>query len=91
MSWNTSQDHSDTQLRISIPIIKALATPLGASYQSAIQQVLKERETELEEHHNRLMIGSRHNAGVRGKEEILKSIARDYLGVENWNDVKFQG
>lgn len=91
MSWNTSQEDSDTQLRISIPTIKGLASAMGANYQPAIQEVLKERAAELDEHHSRLMIGTRHNAGVTRKDELLRAIARDYLGLENWNEVKYQG
>lgn len=91
ISWNTTQDDADTQLRISIPTIKGLASAMGANYQRAIQDVLKERAGELDEHHSRLMIGTRHNAGVSEKDEVLKAIARDYLGLENWNQVKYQG
>ncbi len=89
ISWNTSQDDSDTQLRISIPTIKGLASALGANYQRAIQVVLKERAAELDEHHSRLMIGTRHNAGVSKKDEVLKAIAHQYLGLENWQQVKY--
>jgi hypothetical protein len=78
-------------LRISIPTIKGLASALGANYQRAIQEVLKERADELDEHHSRLMIGTRHNAGVSKKDEVLKAIAQQYLGLENWNQVKYQG
>jgi polyhydroxyalkanoate synthesis regulator phasin len=91
VSWNTSQEASDTQLRISIPTIKGLASALGANYQPAIQELLKERAGELEEHHSRLLIGTRHNAGVIKKDEVLQAIARKYLGLENWQDVKYQG
>jgi Telomere resolvase len=91
MSWNTSQEDSDTQLRISIPTIKGLASAMGANYQRAIQEVLKQRAGELDDHHSRLMIGARHNAGVTRKQEVLQSIARDYLGLENWHQVKYQG
>lgn len=89
VSWNTAQDDGDRQLRISIPTIKGLASAMGANYQPAIQEVLKDREGELEELHRRLMLGSRHNASVKGKDEILKAIAREYLGLENWNEVKY--
>lgn len=91
ISWNTSQDDSDTQLRISIPTIKGLASAMGANYQRAIQEMLKERAGELDEHHSRLMIGTRHNAGVAKKDEVLRAIAQNYLGLENWQDVKYQG
>ncbi len=91
LSWNTSQDDPHTQLRISIPTIKGLASALGANYQRAIQEVLKERADELDEHHSRLMIGTRHNAGVSKKDEVLKAIAQQYLGLENWQAVKYQG
>jgi hypothetical protein len=91
ISWNTSQEDSDTQLRISIPTIKGLASAMGANYQRAIQDMLKERAGELNVHHSRLMIGTRHNAGVSKKDEVLKAIAQQYLGLENWHEVKYQG
>lgn len=91
ISWNTGQEDSDTQLRISIPTIKGLASAMGANYQRAIQDVLKERADELDEHHSRLLIGTRHNASVSKKDEVLKAIAQQYLGLENWNQVKYQG
>jgi predicted DNA binding CopG/RHH family protein len=91
IAWNTSQESSDSQMRISIPTIKGLASAMGANYQKAIQDVLKERGDELEEHHSRLLIGTRHNAGVIKKNEVLQAIACDYLGLENWEEVKYQG
>lgn len=91
ISWNTSQENSDTQLRISIPTIKGLASAIGANYQRAIQDVLKQREVELIEHHSRLLIGTRHNAAVSKKDQVLQAIARDYLGLKNWQQVKYQG
>ncbi|MFQ3636743.1 MAG: hypothetical protein SNJ57_13020, partial [Cyanobacteriota bacterium] len=91
ISWNTSQENPDSQLRISIPAIKGLASAMGASYQPAIQKVLQERAQELEELHSRLMLGTRHNAGVFKKDEILRVIARDYLGLENWQEVRYVG
>lgn len=91
IAWNTSQESSDSQMRISIPTIKGLASAMGANYQKAIQNILKDRENELEEHHSRLLIGIRHNAGVIRKDKVLQAIARDYLGLENWQEVKYQG
>jgi hypothetical protein len=64
---------------------------MGANYQRAIQEVLKERADELDEHHSQLLIGTRHNAGVSKKDEVLREIAQNYLGLENWNQVKYQG
>lgn len=57
---------------------------MGANYQPAIQQVIKEREPELEEHHRRFLIGTRHNATIRNKDLILKQIAQTYLGLDTW-------
>jgi hypothetical protein len=88
MSWNSAQESSLRQLRISIPVIKALATLVGASYQAAIQECLLTRNDELEEHHSRLLLGSRHNASIRNKEALLQTIARDYLGLENWQSLR---
>ncbi|MFQ3638049.1 MAG: protelomerase family protein, partial [Cyanobacteriota bacterium] len=90
IAWNTSQENPDSQLRISIPAIKGLASAMGASYQPAIQKVLQERAQELEELHSRLMLGTRHNARVR-KDEILKLVARNYLKLEGWDAVRYAG
>lgn len=81
IAWNTSQDDSARQLRISIPIIKDLASPIGANYQPVIQQVIKLREQELENHHSQLMLGIRHNASVIHKNQILHAIAQHYLSL----------
>jgi len=59
---------------------------MGANYQPAIQEILKERAGELEEHHSRLLIGTRHNASVNRKNDVLQAIVRDYLELENWQD-----
>lgn len=91
LSWNNDQESSDTRLRISISTVKSLTSAMGASYQSAIQEVMKQREEELKEHHDHLLIGNRHNAGVLQKDEVLQAIARDYLGLPNWEDVKYTG
>ncbi len=74
-------------LRISIPIVKAIGVAMGASYQQSIQQVLKEREGELETLYSQHMVGVRHNASVQGREQILQAIARGYLGLENWQTI----
>jgi ABC-type transporter Mla subunit MlaD len=82
IAWNTSQELSMNQLRISIPMIKVLANVIGANYQPAIQQAMQEREQELDELHNRFMLGTRHNATVR-KEQILEKIQKQYLRVND--------
>jgi hypothetical protein len=89
IAWNTAQEQHLSRLRISFPVIKAIATLVGASYQAAIQQCLANREVELNEHHASLDLGSRHNTSARDKEALLQAIARDYLGLENWGEVKF--
>ena len=73
--WNSSQQDPQRLIRISIPPVKALASALGANYQPTIQQVLKEREDELNQLHARLMLGFRHNATVPRKDELLAAIA----------------
>lgn len=62
--WNSSQLDNQSRLRVSIPPVKALASAIGANYQATIQQVFKERESELNELYARFMLGSRHNATV---------------------------
>jgi len=89
LAWNADQDRAERRLRISIPAIKGLASAMGANYQKVIQAVLQQREEELAAHHSQLMIGVRHNATVRGKDELLQDIARDYLELENWGEVRF--
>ncbi len=89
--WNSAQQDSQHIIRISIPPVKALASALGANYQLTIQQVLKERENDLNELHARLMLGFRHNATVPKKDKLLQAIARDFLNLENWADVHYSG
>jgi hypothetical protein len=79
INWNSTQQDAQHQLRISIPIIKDLASSIGANYQPAIQQVLKDREQELDNHHSQFMLGFRHNASVFQKDEILRAIAIQFL------------
>ena len=86
--WNSAQEDSESMLRISIPIVKAIGVAMGASYQQSIQQVLKEREGELEILHSQHMLGVRHNASVQGRHGILQSVARDYLDLDNWQEVR---
>ena len=88
LSWNSAQDDSESMLRISIPIVKTIGVAMGATYQQAIQLVLKEREAELEAFHSLHLLGVRHNASVMGRETILQTIARDYLGLDNWQQIK---
>jgi hypothetical protein len=88
INWNTAQESNDTRLRISVSIIKALGGLVGATYQPVIMEVLKEQEAAIEEVHRRFMIGTRHNVSV-DKDAILKDIARDYMGVENWQEAAY--
>lgn len=66
-----------------------LASAIGANYQSAIQEVLEQRRSELDKHHNQSLIDTRHNATVILKDAILQQIAHDYLELDNWQDVKY--
>uniref|UniRef100_UPI0019523761 hypothetical protein n=1 Tax=Halomicronema sp. CCY15110 TaxID=2767773 RepID=UPI0019523761 len=88
INWNTAQESNDTRLRISVSIIKALGSLVGATYQPVIMEVLKEQEGVIEEVHRRFMIGVRHNVSV-DKDTILQDIARDYMGVENWQEAAY--
>lgn len=89
IAYNTSQEDRDRMLRISIPAIKGIAKAMGANYQPAIQATLEARADELDELHGRLMLGQRHNATIRRKDDLLKTIARENLGLENWEQVQF--
>jgi hypothetical protein len=88
INWNTAQLSNDTRLRISVSIIKALGSLVGATYQPVIIEVLNEQETAIDEVHLRFMIGVRHNVSV-DKDTVLKDIARDYMGVENWQEAAY--
>ncbi|NEQ48466.1 MAG: hypothetical protein F6K00_35025 [Leptolyngbya sp. SIOISBB] len=88
INWNTAQASNDTRLRISVAVIKALGSLVGATYQPAIMEVLQEQEATIDEIHQRFMIGNRHNARV-DKDRVLQSIARDYMGVPNWQEAKY--
>ncbi|MDJ0708619.1 MAG: protelomerase family protein, partial [Leptolyngbyaceae cyanobacterium MO_188.B28] len=48
---------------ISFPVVKELGKPIGATYQKAIKQVFEDRQAEIEAHHQRHGLGSRHNRG----------------------------
>lgn len=89
IKWNTAQERSDLRLRISFPSIRSLAVLVGASYLPAIKEVIAEKEAEIEEIHERFMIGSRHNRSVQDKDAVLKAIARDYLGIPNWQEATY--
>ncbi|MDB9526999.1 hypothetical protein PN498_13445, partial [Oscillatoria sp. CS-180] len=88
INWNTAQESNDTRLRISVSIIKALGSLVGATYQPVIMEVLKEQEEAIGEIHQRFMLGARHNVSV-DKDTILQDIARDYMGVENWQEATY--
>ncbi|MFE4108453.1 protelomerase family protein [Almyronema epifaneia] len=89
IKWNTAQERSDLRLRISFPSIRSLAVLVGASYLPAIKEVITEKEAEIEEIHERYMIGSRHNRSVQDKDAVLQAIARDYLGIPNWEEATY--
>jgi phosphoenolpyruvate-protein kinase (PTS system EI component) len=74
LDWNNRQFDPSKRLRISIPIIKELATPFGASYQPMIQKVLTERAEDIDNLHSRLLLGVRHNAAVPEKDSIIQSL-----------------
>jgi hypothetical protein len=89
LKWNTAQERSDLRLRISFPSVKSLALLMGAGYQPAIKEVMEAKANEVDELHERYMIGSRHNRSVQDKDAVLKEIARDYLGLPNWQEAAY--
>ena len=78
-----------SRVRISNPAIKVFARLLKANTQSSIDLVLDLRAEELDRHHQDLFIGSRANKYLADRDLIFKSIARDYLHLDHWQDVKF--
>ncbi|MGF1524316.1 MAG: hypothetical protein ACFBSF_18500, partial [Leptolyngbyaceae cyanobacterium] len=60
------------------------------TYQPVIQAVLKEQQPAIDDIHQRFLIGSRHNARKDiDKNQILQAIAKDYMALPNWKDVKY--
>ena len=64
LSYNSTPGltHAD-KWAISFPVVKELGKPIGATYQKIIQQVFQSRRAEIEAHHQRHDLGSRHNRG----------------------------
>ncbi|NEQ48198.1 MAG: hypothetical protein F6K00_33565 [Leptolyngbya sp. SIOISBB] len=74
INWNTAQESNDTRLRISVSIIKALGSLVGATYQPVIIKVLKEQEETIGEIHQRFMLGARHNVSVDKDRIFAKTL-----------------
>ena len=89
IKWNTAQERSEQRLRVSFPSVRSLAVLVGASYLPAIKEVMGEKEAEINEVHERYLIGSRHNRSVPDKDRVLQAIARDYLGLANWHEATY--
>lgn len=89
IKWNTAQERSEQRLRISFPSVRSLAVLVGASYLPAIKEVMEDKEAEINEVHERYMISSRHNRSVTDKDGVLQAIARDYLGIANWQEATY--
>ena len=60
---NTSGLNHTDKWAISFPVVKELGKAMGATYQKAIKQVFEDRQAEIEAHHQRHGLGSRHNRG----------------------------
>jgi hypothetical protein len=91
IAWNADHPHPHQRIRIGILPIKALASKMGADHQAQIQAALQQRREEIEQMHQRLMLGSKHNRSLFNKDEVLQAIARDYLHLANWQDVRYPG
>ena len=89
IKWNTAQERSEMRLQISFPTIKSLAVLVNSASHPAIRAVMKQKGREIDEIHERYMMGSRHNRSVKDKDGVLKAIARDYLGLSNWEDAEY--
>ena len=64
---------------ISFPVVKALGTPIRASYQKAIKQVFEDRQADIDAHHQLHGLGSRHNRGKKFEQltQIIQ-VQRDW-------------
>ena len=49
---------------------------------------LEAQQDAIDQIHEQYMIGNRHNARV-DKDRVLQAIARDYMGVPNWQEAKY--
>jgi hypothetical protein len=84
IAWN--EHHQNDRLRASIDLLGDLCRPMGANHRIAISLILKSRASELQAHYQLFKIGERDNRFVN-LSEILPLVARDYLKLENWQDV----
>lgn len=89
IAWNSAHTHPHQRIRIGILPVKALASKMGADYQAQIQAALQQRREEIEQMHQSLLLGSKHNRTLSNKDELLQAIARDYLHLTNWQDVRY--
>jgi hypothetical protein len=89
IAWNNASTHPNQRIRIGILPVKALASKMGADYQAQIQAALLQRREEIEQMHQSLLLGSKHNRTLSNKDELLQAIAEDYLHLTNWQDVRY--
>lgn len=85
LAWN--QNTTTDRLRASIPILHSLCRAMGAANRTAISHVLNARAEELNTHYLSYKIGERDNRFV-DVATILPLVARNYLELENWEDVE---
>ena len=89
IAWNHQNTHPNQRIRIGILPVKALASKMGADYQAQIQAALQQRREEIDRMHQSLLLGNKHNRTLLNKDELLQAIARDYLHMTNWQDVRY--
>lgn len=88
LKWNQQQPSNDSRIFIAVNPIKAIGAALKATYQPVILQVMDERKAEIDQAHQKWMLGNRHNRNVKNINQVLKAIAKEILNLDNWEQVK---
>lgn len=89
--YNDSQQDPLRKIGISMPAVKSLCALFGAAGQATIQNALQRNREDIDDCLSRHMLGQRHNRKLSQEKrtEIIRDIARDFLGAENWEDGEY--
>lgn len=74
--WNDSQSDPKQKIRISYASLKDIGKPLGATYQKAIENTIKNNQQSIDQHHSKHLLGLRHNSSVTAYESVVLAIAK---------------
>ncbi|HEY9909741.1 MAG TPA: hypothetical protein V6D18_19285 [Thermosynechococcaceae cyanobacterium] len=87
--WNTSQSNPQQCIRISHDPLRALGRLIGVNSQTRMQDGLLRHQEKIDAMNASLGLETLHNRQVKGKQEILRSIAHENLALENWQELEW--